>query len=253
MPEAVVRPRPPARQAGAAPWLPPRLRTLLPRLVLPAALLAIPIVAAFALQLWLARTHWVYDADLLLADGGVDEVTALQWSPADGALFIGTRSGSAKEMSADGAIDEILSPRDIDVTDGEATSPVQSFHSLQAQWPIVVYQSRVNTAAAGPADAFAATQTTPGLFSFEGGLFAAVEANNGSAVVGRAVIAGIGQQFELPNNVVNAVNQPVPPRRRQLAARQPLQQQQLARQQQQIQTTNEQLKGEPSRSRSQST
>ena len=60
----------------------------------------------------------------------------------------------------------------------------------------------------GPADAFAVTQTTPGLFSFEGGLFAAVEANNGSAVVGRAVIAGIGQQFELPNNVVNAVNQP---------------------------------------------
>ena len=98
MPEAIVRPRPPTRQAGAAPWLPPRLRTLLPRLVLPAALLAIPIVAAFALQLWLARTHWVYDADLLLADGGADEVTALQWSPADGALFIGTRSGSAKKI-----------------------------------------------------------------------------------------------------------------------------------------------------------
>jgi WD40 repeat protein len=241
LPEATVRPRPPTSQAGTAPWLPPSLRTLLPRLVLPAALLAIPIVAAFALQLWLARTHMVYDANLLLADGGADEVTALQWSPADGALFIGTRSGSAKKMSANGAIDEILSPRDIDVADGEATSPVQSFHSLQAQWPIVVYQDRVNTAAAGPADAFAATQITPGLFSFEGGLFASVEANNGSAVIGRAVVADSGQRF---NNLVNAVNQLAPPRP---TARQPLQKQQLARQQQQqqqIQPTNEQVKGE---------
>jgi WD40 repeat protein len=234
MPEAIVRPSQPARQAAdttPTPWLPPGLGTLLPRLVLPAALLAIPIAAAFASQAWLARTHIAYDANLLLADGGVDEVTALQWSPADGALFIGTRSGSAKKMSADGAIDEILSPRDIDVTDGEATSPVQSFHSLQAQWPIVVYQDRVNTAVAGPADAFAATQITPGLFSFEGGLFASVEANNGSAVVGRATTAGRAQTVGQPGSLEPSSNNV-------FDAKQPPPQQV----QQQVQT-GEQLKG----------
>ena len=47
LPEATVRPRPPTRQADAAPWLPPALGTLLPRLVLPAALLAIPRLAMY--------------------------------------------------------------------------------------------------------------------------------------------------------------------------------------------------------------
>ena len=62
IPEAVVRPRQPARQVVATPtpWLPPALSALLPRLALPAALLAIPIAAAFAMQIGLARTHVAY-------------------------------------------------------------------------------------------------------------------------------------------------------------------------------------------------
>ena len=64
----------------------------------------------------------------------------------------------------------------------------------------MIYQDRLNPATDRPADAFAVTQLTPGLFSVQGGLFAAVDANNGSAVVGRAVVADSGQAFEQPAN-----------------------------------------------------
>src|SRR5690349_13299453 len=175
----------PRSETPSPPWLPPGVGTLLPRLALGVALLAIPVAAAFGLQFWLARAHVAYDGNLLLAEGGADEVTALYWSPSNGALYVGTRSGSAKRITTSGAVDEILSPRNIDAADGDAVSPVQSFHLLQ-EWPVVVYQNRLDPSANGQADAFAATQITSGLFSIAGGLFASVEANNGSAVVGRA-------------------------------------------------------------------
>jgi WD40 repeat protein len=237
MPQAVVRPRQPARQTDATPWLPQRLTTLLPRLALPAALLAIPIAAAFAMQIWLARTHVTYDGNLLLANGGMDEVTALHWSPTDGALYVGTRSGGLKSIGSNGSLIDMLDIGEAGASLLPMTNPVQSFLPWTRQanvGPIILLQDRENTVSAGLAQGFAITTSGGGVPRFDGGLFAAVEANNGSAVVGRAVTADSGQQLELPNNQFNAVNQ--------IAPQQQAQQQQA--QQQQIQPAGEQLKGE---------
>ena len=216
-PEPIVRSEPasrlPERKTSEArtPWLPPALSELLPRLALPAALVAIPIAAAFALQAYMSRTHSVYDDALLFPDGSMDKVTALQWSGQDGTLLVGTRSGSVKSIGSDGVLTRVLEPGDIGTSDVPSIlSPVQSFSIRTSQGPLIVFQDRASLSSAGPANAFAVTPTTSGVSDIQGGLFAAVEANNGSAVVGRAVVADSGQQFDLPNNEFNAPNQLAP-------------------------------------------
>ncbi|RLP24202.1 WD40 repeat domain-containing protein [Mesorhizobium sp. YM1C-6-2] len=259
-PEAAVRPRQqPARQAagraGAArtPWLPPALATLLPRLALPAALLAIPIVAALVLQIWLGRTHVAYDESLRLTDGSMDEVTVLHWSPVDGALYAGTRSGSAKRISTDGTVDEILSPGDIGLTDTDGANPVQTFDFLQDEAPIAVYQDRRNPGANGLLVAYGATRLVPGRLSAEGGLFAAVEANNGSAVVGQTVGVnsqaaenggGAGLRVSDLVAATRSTSLNIDLTTANQAAPQQQQQRQQAQQQQIQQPTDEQTKGE---------
>jgi WD40 repeat protein len=221
MPEAAVSPRQPTAQASAAqaPWLPPELGA---RLALPAALLMIPVAAALAAQWWLGRTHVIHDDTLLLSDGGADEVTAMQWS-ADGALHVGTRQGGTHRIPADSTVDETLPPN--------GSGPVQSFHPLRAgQAPIPVIQNHlsrevVNLTAGWTISGFTPTETGP--LDIEGGLFAVLGANNGSAVVGRA-LAGGGQDLNIPsNNLLNTYNQPAP------------QQQQQQQQQQQFQLPGE--------------
>src|SRR5690606_30901500 len=126
---------------------PPALAQQLPRLGRAAVLLAIPIAAAFALQAYLSRAHGVYDQELQLADGGTDEVTGLEWSLlASGPLLVGTRSGSVKDISRDGMVEEMFSSDTIDPAYVESARPVQSFHALSTQAPVVIYQTRRNPA-----------------------------------------------------------------------------------------------------------
>lgn len=256
-PEAVIRsgqqpPKRPARLAGRArtPWLPPAMRTLLPRLALPAGLLAVPVVAALALQIWLGRTHIAYDDSLRLADGSMDEVTTLRWSPVDGSLYAGTRTGSAKRISTDGTVDEILSPGDLGLTGTDAANPVQTFDFLQDEGPIAVYQDRRNPGANGLVVAYGATRLVPGQFNVEGGLFAAVEANNGSAVVGQTVGAnsqaaenGGGGGLSVSDLVAATRSTSINSDLTIANQAAPQQQQQQAQQQQIQQPTDEQLKG----------
>ncbi|HEY6633796.1 MAG TPA: hypothetical protein VIZ90_20250, partial [Rhizobiaceae bacterium] len=210
-------------------------------------LLAIPVAVAFALQAWLARTQVAYDGSLRLPDdGGADEVTALHWS-GDGTLYVGTRSGGLKSIGRDGSMTDLW---DAGAAGNPAlpllANPVQSFLSWTRQaneGPVVMFQDRQNTVNAGFAQGYTITPSGGGISRFDGGLLAAVDVNNGTAVVGRAVLAGSAQRYQPLDNVLNAVKGPAAPLPQQLAQQQ---QQQLQPQQLQerIQPAGEQLKSE---------
>jgi len=217
------------------PWLPPALGALLPRLAIAVALLAMLEAPAFGLRAWLARTHVGYDDNLLLTDGGADEVTALYWS-GDGALYVGTRSGGLESIGSDGSMTDLRNP-------GEAgnaalppiNDPVQSFLAWTGQAgaaPVFMFQDRQYTASAGFQQGYAITNSAGGISRFDGGLLAAVDINNGTAVVGRAAMAGSAQQYQPLDNVLSTAKGAEAP-------------EQLAKQQQpRIQPTGELLRGE---------
>ena len=144
------------------------------------------------------------DGNLLLADGGVDEVTALHWSPTDGALYVGTRSGGLKSIGSNGSLTDMLDIGEAGASILPMTNPVQSLLPWTRQanaGPTVLLQDRENTVSAGFPQGFTITPSGGGVPRFDGGLFAAVEAEQrlgGGRASGRSLQRATARTSQRP-------------------------------------------------------
>ncbi|MER9456625.1 hypothetical protein [Mesorhizobium sp. M0478] len=142
------------------------------RTLLALALIAlVPVFAAFAVRLYLSPQQRVFDEQMIFGDG-FHTVTVLDWSmQPNGPLFVGTRAGVVMQLSRDGGSSTVRFAGD--------GKPVIALHAAGNDAPIAVVPDR------GGADGAAIAMAGPWEVAVHERLFAAVPANNGSAIVGQ--------------------------------------------------------------------